>query len=71
MNSLKTDAMNQESIISRLQHLTRIYDFGAFFEETAALAAEQLQAEGAAFIVREGNNLRYLFFMACRPLMRS
>ncbi|MBU2837746.1 GGDEF domain-containing protein [Acidithiobacillus thiooxidans] len=62
MNSLKTDAMNQESIISRLQHLTRIYDFGAFFEETAALAAEQLQAEGAAFIVREGNNLRYLFF---------
>jgi diguanylate cyclase (GGDEF)-like protein len=54
--------MNQESIISRLQHLTRIYDFSAFFEETAALAAEQLQAEGAAFIVREKNNLRYLFF---------
>ena len=54
--------MNLPAILGRLQNLTRTYDFHIFFEECAALAAEQLQAEGAAFIVREGSTLRYLFF---------
>lgn len=54
--------MNLPAILGRLQNLTRTYDFNIFFEECAALAAEQLQAEGAAFIVREGSTLRYLFF---------
>lgn len=56
-----------DNIIYRLQSLTRIYDFGAFFEETAALAAAQLHAEGAAFIVREAGTLRYLFFHGLPP----
>ncbi len=49
-------------VMERLQALTRQYDFSAFFIAAAALAAESLEADGAAFIVHEGNNLRYLFF---------
>lgn len=54
--------MDWEIITGRLQRLIRIYDFSAFFEEAATFAAEQLHADGAAFIVREADTLRYLFF---------
>ncbi len=49
-------------LLERLQALIRQYDFSAFFVAAAALAAESLDADGAAFIVHEGNCLRYLFF---------
>ncbi|MEY2342276.1 putative bifunctional diguanylate cyclase/phosphodiesterase [Acidithiobacillus sp. IBUN Pt1247-S3] len=48
--------------LERLRALSRQYDFSAFFLMAANLAAESLHADGAAFIVHEGNSLRYLFF---------
>ena len=54
--------MISASVLDRLQNLVRIYEFDAFFEETATLAAEVLGADGAAFIVHEEESLRYLFF---------
>lgn len=49
-------------VLERLQVLVRQYEFSAFFMTAAALAAEILTADGAAFIVHEGRSLRYLFF---------
>ncbi|MHB1579771.1 MAG: putative bifunctional diguanylate cyclase/phosphodiesterase [Acidithiobacillus sp.] len=54
--------MIPDSVLNRLQHLVRVYEFSTFFEETAALAADLMEADGAAFIVHEDHNLRYLFF---------
>ncbi|MHB1531259.1 putative bifunctional diguanylate cyclase/phosphodiesterase [Acidithiobacillus sp.] len=49
-------------LLERLQALIRQYDFSTFFVAAAALAAESLGADGAAFIVHEDRCLRYLFF---------
>lgn len=54
--------MIPDSVLNRLQHLVRVYEFSTFFEETARLAADLMEADGAAFIVHEDHNLRYLFF---------
>ena len=40
--------MIPDAVLSQLQNLVRIYEFNAFFEETAALAADLLEADGAA-----------------------
>jgi diguanylate cyclase (GGDEF)-like protein len=49
-------------LLSRLQHVVRQYDFDTIFHELADVAAENLGAKGAAFILQEGDLLRYLFF---------
>lgn len=59
--------MPPASLLERLQTLIQQYDFKTFFVAAAALAAENLNADGAAFIVHEGNCLRYLFFHGLPP----
>ncbi|MDA8113623.1 MAG: GGDEF domain-containing protein [Acidithiobacillus sp.] len=60
--------MIPDAVLSQLQNLVRIYEFNAFFEETAALAADLLEADGAAFIAHEEHSLRYLFFHGLPPI---